>query len=246
MKQKYRFNMVEIALAIVIIAIGLSSVLVLFPIGINATRAAIEESLAPEVSEYVVHFIRSRFLNTWVKTPDAAEDSDFAGLFSVDFSEIKEVDSEEVETLKNSVSTTAPDPFPNLKKGTKDGLYKFSKTNADGETFTAFVKIWKPQGGDLLNSGDSLCPLYIRDVYKLEDNKSKPPQVAADCIRYDNGEGKPFEERPKLTDGNLFSKFAQSVLVEISWPVESPEDERNKRTFRVDVYNPYHKIQIAP
>ena len=60
MKNMYKFNMVEIALAIVIIAIGLSSVLVLFPIGINATREAIEESLAPEISEYVVHYIRSK------------------------------------------------------------------------------------------------------------------------------------------------------------------------------------------
>ena len=82
MKQKYRFNMVEIALAIVIIAIGLSSVLVLFPIGINATRAAVEESLVPEVSEYIVHYIKSSFLKVWATPPHDASDSQFAAFLS--------------------------------------------------------------------------------------------------------------------------------------------------------------------
>ena len=236
--------MVEIALAIVIIAIGLSSVLVLFPIGINATRAAVEESLAPEVSECIVHYIRSSFLNVWKNKTDAS-DSDFADFLSNGFESIKDVTQQDVESLTETVAN-----FPELKEGSKKGLYKFTKTNADGESFTTLVKVWKPNDStnpvkkDLLHEGDSFCPLFIPDVYNLPENEN--PQAAAEDIRYDDGSGKDPSERPKLTEGNLFSKFAQSVLVEISWPVESPEDERNKRTFRVDVYNPYHKIQIAP
>ena len=237
--------MVEIALAIVIIAIGLSSVLVLFPIGINATRAAVEESLVPEVSEYIVHYIKSSFLKVWATPPHDASDSQFAAFLSNGFENIKKVEPEEVEKLTSPV-----DYFDALKKGGKNGLYKFTKTNADGETFTALVKVWKPNDStnpvkkDLLHEGDSFCPLFIPDVYNLPENAN--PQAAAENIRYDDGLGKEPSERPKLTENDLFSKFAQSVLVEISWPVERPEDERNKRTFRVDVYNPYHKIQIAP
>ena len=57
--------MIEIALSIAIIAIGLSSLLVLFPIGINATRAAMEESIAPEMTEFVTNYVRSVFLKQW-------------------------------------------------------------------------------------------------------------------------------------------------------------------------------------
>ena len=230
--------MVEIALAIVIIAIGLSSVLVLFPIGINATRAAVEESLVPEVSEYIVHYIKSSFFKVWATQPDASNPK-FAAFLSDGFENIKKVEPEDVEKLTYSV-----DDFDALKKGGKNGLYKFTKTNADGETFTALVKVWKPAADDLLKSGDSHCPLFIPDVYNLTENEN--PQATAGNIRYDDGSGKEFPARPKLTENDLFPKFAQSVLVEISWPVERPEDERNKRTFRVDVYNPYHRIQTAP
>jgi hypothetical protein len=38
-------------------------------------------------------------------------------------------------------------------------------------------------------------------------------------------------------------RFAQSVLVEISWPADALDADRtNKRVFRVDVYNPYYGI----
>ena len=51
MRIRYNFNMVEIALATAVIAIGISSILVLFPIGINATRAAIEENCYSDAVE---------------------------------------------------------------------------------------------------------------------------------------------------------------------------------------------------
>ena len=238
MKQKYRFNMVEIALAIVIIAIGLSSVLVLFPIGINATRAAVEESLAPEVSEHVVHYIRTRFLKKWKDSPGEGN-FDF---FSNNFNEIKDVKPEDAGKEENWKPSDEDEYLKEDKNG-KKGLYKYSKNNADGETFSAIVKIWSSssEGGsyknDLMESGANNCLLYIPDVYGLPEQ----PQATAKAIKYDDGSGKAPGDRPTLEP--LFDQFAKSVLVEISWPVESPETERNKRTFRVDVYNPHHRIQ---
>lgn len=235
MKNMYKFNMVEIALAIVIIAIGLSSVLVLFPIGINATREAIEESLAPEISEYVVHHIRSQFLNTWQSTPDATA---FSGI-SATYEPLKNI----TPAVANGIEDTVTN-FPELKQtASTPGLYKFSRTT-NGETFSALVKVWRPvdDPSDPVKQNSLEKTLYIPDVYGLSSN----PQNTADGIRYDDGSGNPVNTRPLLTAGNLFQKFSQSVCVEISWPVESDEEERNKRTFRVDIYNPYHRIQMAP
>ena len=44
MKRKpvlFRFNMVEVALALVVLAIGLSSVMVLFPVGLKASQSSV-------------------------------------------------------------------------------------------------------------------------------------------------------------------------------------------------------------
>ena len=71
MKTTYKFNMVEIALAIAIIAIGLSAVLVLFPVGINATRAAMDENSSADVSEFVANFVRGQCLSHWKNEYDS-------------------------------------------------------------------------------------------------------------------------------------------------------------------------------
>ena len=228
MKKIYKFNMVEIALAIVIIAIGISSILVLFPIGINATRAAVEESLQPEISEYVVHYVRSRFLTTWISNPAA---TDFGSVFSTAYDSLSTTPEDAMK-----INGDAGSNFTDIKKAETQGLYKFTRTYANGEVFSALIKVWKtatPSTND--------APLYIPDIYELD---SPPPQKKADKIHYDDGTGRAPSERPLLSD--LFNQFYQSVLVEISWPLESEENERNKRTFRVDVYNPYYKIQMAP
>ena len=51
--RKYPFNMVEIALAMAIIAIGLSGILVLFPVGINASKSAIADNNLADIAEYI-------------------------------------------------------------------------------------------------------------------------------------------------------------------------------------------------
>ena len=65
MRIRYNFNMVEIALATAVIAIGISSILVLFPIGINATRAAMEENCYSDAVETVSAFVRTKFYVAW-------------------------------------------------------------------------------------------------------------------------------------------------------------------------------------
>ena len=66
--RKHPFNMVEVALAMAIIAIGLSGILVLFPVGINASKSAIADNNLADIAEYIddhyvdahTDFIRSR------------------------------------------------------------------------------------------------------------------------------------------------------------------------------------------
>ena len=55
----FRFNMIEIALALVILAIGLSSVLVLFPIGLEAGKSSVTDNNLANVAELVMAYLQS-------------------------------------------------------------------------------------------------------------------------------------------------------------------------------------------
>ena len=57
--KKYNFNMVEIALAMVIIAIGISGILGLFSVGVNSRKSAISENNIANAAEYILGLYRA-------------------------------------------------------------------------------------------------------------------------------------------------------------------------------------------
>ena len=60
MKKQHPFNMVEILLALGVIAIGICSVMVLFPVGANASRDSIMEEYAATSAEQMLNMINFR------------------------------------------------------------------------------------------------------------------------------------------------------------------------------------------
>ena len=57
MKKQHPFNMVEILLALGVVAIGICSVMVLFPVGANASRDSIMEEYAASTAEQMLNMI---------------------------------------------------------------------------------------------------------------------------------------------------------------------------------------------
>ena len=244
MKKCYRFNMVEIALAIAIIAIGISAVLVLFPVGINATRAAMDENSSTDVGEYIAGFVRGQCLAHWKTTyagwrndtsqnlsftvpPALGPDSKPATPADLSKDKFDKIDGYTVETPAGSRSGLQ-------KHGGIDGVYRFNRVTAEGEeTFAALVKIWS---ADLTSEGNQTsanCPVYIPDAA----NSFEPKLV---------GSGTNKVQLTSPSGPVDFGVIAQSVMVEISWPADAADEDRTSRTFRVDVYNPYYTIQPEP
>ena len=245
MKTTYKFNMVEIALAIAIIAIGLSAVLVLFPVGINATRAAMDENSSADVSEFVANFVRGQCLSHWKTTYEDWRSGSNPLTSNLTFSAPSGLwatskpdtpanpDDEKNLSEITGYTVTKTTPQSGLRRiGAADsGLFRFSRVTAEGEeTFAALVKIWSASDdltGDI-NTEKGTCPLYIPDAA----NSFQPKRVKTGEIALTSPEGEV-----------QLSSFAQSVLVEISWPTTAAEEDRTSRTFRVDVYNPYYTIR---
>jgi len=233
--KRFKFNMVEIALAVAVISIGLSAVLVLFPVGINATRAAMDENCCSDAAENITRYVRGRFLAEWQGN---AQMSSFTGttpkFFDTSYSKN---DPDGGLTWASSAVTHFPELFRASNAG--DGVYKFVRTGASGEEiFSAVVKVWMPSD-DLFGDYDqdnrkSACPIYVPNTAPGRNNA---PQLVT---------GTASDTTIGLSDGSnpvQFGSIVQSVLVEISWPADLPAADRvNKRVFRVDVYNPYYGI----
>ena len=62
------FNMVECALALAVVAIGVVSIVALFPVGMNATRDAIADSYAADAADLFLHYQAGRLKTSWSNT----------------------------------------------------------------------------------------------------------------------------------------------------------------------------------
>jgi len=84
MKIRFRFNMIEVVLAIAILAIGLSSVMVLFTSGLRAQSGAAEEILLSQLANEITDSLRagrqaSASISGWAADNiTGVEDSDYA------------------------------------------------------------------------------------------------------------------------------------------------------------------------
>lgn len=65
MKIKHPFNLIEIALAIAIVAVGISSIMVLFPVGINATNDAVADNNIPDAAEFMLAYLEAGTQAGW-------------------------------------------------------------------------------------------------------------------------------------------------------------------------------------
>lgn len=70
---RHGFNMVEVALALAIIAIGISSILVLFPVGANANKAAIANNNLADIAEYMMSYIRAGVTSEGIANAERSE-----------------------------------------------------------------------------------------------------------------------------------------------------------------------------
>lgn len=62
MKRKHPFNMIEIMLALGVCAIGITSIMVLFPVGSAATRDAAMETYAAHAADQMLHMLKYQMI----------------------------------------------------------------------------------------------------------------------------------------------------------------------------------------
>ena len=172
--KKYKFNMVEIALAMVIIALGISGVLGLFSAGVNAKKEAISENNIADAAEYVLGLCRAVVLNKYEQgdvndfTIISADENKNKGTepISIGISEMQNISSNIFEVkdgatinFSPAAATTIPSTF----------VYAPSRWNSDSNVRIADCEIagavWKTQIPVAKKVGDDVSEKKIPYKY---------------------------------------------------------------------------------
>ena len=232
----FRFNMVEVALALVILAIGLSSVLVLFPVGLRASRNSIADNSVGDVAERMAAYLQAKYTSKQMWT----DEGNFA-----DYSSIGTFDPEGNGTPTADDFTNADDEDESKSEIGMDGLFKhpsspncylyrqYSNVRAAGTAqnkaravdFEAIIRV----GWD-----DST----LNDQYYL-DLVSNSTKQFKDYLRT-KGDGvtdDPGATRMKSDAAELLKQFYHTLIIEISWPADVEWAKRERRIFRVEMFN---------
>ncbi|MBS1451745.1 MAG: prepilin-type N-terminal cleavage/methylation domain-containing protein [Lentisphaeria bacterium] len=235
---KHGFNMVEVALALAIIAIGISSILVLFPVGANANKAAIANNNLADIAEYMMSYIRAGVTSEWIWNADHPDNQkkfftdnikkhgendwyatvgDGEGLI-LDWEETTLGSGKYEMTVKEKKSKQEPNPKVSLTRITEN-LYRlgdnraflFTQISGGNIDFAAVVKIWG------------------------EEIKMDVPVI----VEEDKDDYKDGVEYQALNSGteNEIDRFAKVFCVEVSWPAQAPLQNRERRVFRQEFFN---------
>ena len=214
--RKHPFNMVEIALAMAIIAIGLSGILVLFPVGINASKSAIADNNLADIAEYIMGYLQAGCNTDWIKLaenpPGEGTSATYPFADALPTSASTVGDSGVTLNSNGQDATNFPNPVPgnnattaNLFAGS-NGTFLYRQMSNDVVDFAAIVKVWREN-----------INFYV-------------PQINTDAVT-----------SPHLINNSL-PQYARNLCLEISWPIELPYADREKRIFRLEIFNQAYEI----
>ncbi len=215
MKIKHGFNLIEITLAIAIIAFGMSSILVLFPQGLQTTTDAVADSVVPDTADYVLSYFQAMIDIGWRDEDGKLRTGNNKALKALDDSK---PDAEAADPGRNSID------FENLDNISSDN----EKT----------VNLFKAKGQKGIY-------LYEQSYYPTasEDFKEKEKVVDFSAIVLVWKEPKTFlyhagDAPEKYEDDN-----AATLCVEISYPASKPYAAREKQFYRLELYNQAWKTE---
>ena len=245
----HKFNMVEVMLAIVVISVGMASVFVLFPTGLNAHKDAAADNSMADLAEYIFATVRTTI--DVENSKDAAEQkdvdnsfykkSDWANAVDEAPNDVKEGNVASVGwkeiALFNSTSSTKSvneldaDKVSLLQHPTKKNIFwvrQMSGPDGDGYVdFSAIGRVYVDRGTGTGVDNEFFLTVKGNTPVKygeLTENEKTFPNPS--------GSGS-FESDPRY--------FLLPMVLELSYPAEKPEYERVKKYFRFEIFNEYYE-----
>lgn len=238
--------MVEIALALAVLAIGMSSILVLFPVGINANKSAIADNNLADIGEYLMGYLRAGCAAEWAKiakdkkeaeeaaetgggsvSPPSRSDFFFSNKIATSYNQVKDIG----ETSGKGIDPLSADYKKDGDLWITDNLYWLKIDPSDPKAkYKNSVFLYKQMTGDIVDFA-AVVKVW-REEYSFyalnpEDN---------DYTRVTVSPGTSGSVDPD-SDSDSVNLYATVLCIEISWPAQAPYDQREKRLFRQEIFN---------
>jgi len=227
----FRFNLVEVALALVILAIGLSSVLVLFPIGLKASRSSVAENNMADIAERVAAYVQAKYTSPEMWGADGT----FSNGVGIDNFDADPNYHTSIPTSDQFNDASVADGMDGLleKKVNNRTYYLYRQySDASGSggdravDFEAMIRV----GWD----SDTLLQQYYSQLgtgsFAPLSGYSRTP---ASGVTIDSE----WQNRMGSSASGLLGKCCRTLIIEVSWPADVEWAKREKRIFRVEIFN---------
>jgi hypothetical protein len=152
-----KFNLIEIALAIGILAVGLTSIVSLFPIGLQETRDSIGQNYSSETADSMLAYIAREAYNDWNVLASVPEGKPISSL----------TDSSGWTHLEGNIY--GPDAG--------NGVYGLKVSSGDNDSITDFageVLLWKSKVQNIRAANEDIDELEYGDAIALHLEISWP------------------------------------------------------------------------
>lgn len=219
------FNMIEVLLALAVIAVGMTSILGLFPVGINASRDAVAENSSADVADQMITYLRvinesvKRDPSTNAIIPPTNYDNNIKATGTSAYQESKYSDETVINTQSalflnyyktGDVSTTSS-TFPRVAEGWS--IFR-----------TTTVALLEPQMFFIVQG-----PNCTGDGGNRNIDYSAMALVWKSAVLFSCNDSA-LQPSPYIYSGQL--------NIELSWPLELPYSERKKRYYQIVIAKP--------
>ena len=225
--KKHRFNLVEITLAIAILAIGMGSILVLFPVGVNSHKEAIANNNLSDISEYILGFLETKVMEDWAGMTNGTQYNIGADGKVTAFNTYPERTS---GFVYNSLPTSKPSDADTEEITAGNSIEGYSSSDANWKHSKFFLG---------KKSSNSIKGVFLYEQASVVNDERVPDFSAIVRI---------WREQVKIAlndDGtetpiDASYSYAVALNLEISWPAEAPYEQREKKFYKLDLFNPYY------
>ncbi|MDD5697121.1 MAG: hypothetical protein PHH77_00760 [Victivallaceae bacterium] len=214
------FNMIEILLALTVIAIGMTSILGLFPVGLNASRDAVAENCSADIADQLITYFR------------VINESDNGTNYNTNFVGSGYSDSKysgtDIETLSNNFLTAYK--AGNTVVGSTPTITNFPRV-ADGWAIFSSIHngmFFVIQGPNCTANQGKRSIDYSAMVLIWKST------VQTKVRRFDDTT---WSEWPDSAASAAYT-YSAALNIELSWPLELPYSERKKHYYQIIIVKP--------
>lgn len=219
---RHNFNMVEIMLAVIVIALGIAGTFVLFPVGVNANKDATAENNIADIAQYTDAVVRALSLqrnsNNRQGFSQGFVTNNFPAQNPIPPAAVNPADLNDESTWGASI-LSSDGPRTLRQHSTNRGVFLYRQLSGNPSDpivdFAAIVRVYLD--GNTFNSNVFNNEFFFRD-------RTVPQQYST-----------------MRSNVNIF-KFLLPLVMEVSWPATVPYEEREKRYFRFEVFNTLYDI----